>query len=154
MSIAVAEERLGAVTTAFGIVALVLGLLIVLGQLISVVNFPLAQRLGLQEKDEGTDLLHRHLELNTARWDLAVLWTLVLAGVVMLADASWWPWAVLIAGGISIDTGGREIAKILGLRAEGIRVGSADEVNLLFGFLALISAVGTALVGYSLAVLA
>ena len=141
-------------TIAFGIVALLFGLIIVIGQAISVVDFELAQRLGLQEKDETTDVLHRRLELNTARWDVIVLWTLVLAGVVMLVETAWWPWVALIAGGISIDTGGREIGKIIGLRAEGIRVGTQEEARLLYGFNGLISAVGLVLVSYSLAVLA
>lgn len=141
-------------TIALGIVALLLGLVIVVGQLVSVVDFPLAQWLGLQEKDEGTDPLYRRLELNTARWDLLVLWTLPLAGVLMLVDSTWWAWMALVAGGIAVDTGGREIAKILGLRWEGARVGTPSEARFVRGFLAVISAVGLALVGHSLVVLA
>jgi hypothetical protein len=62
--------------TVTGIVCLVFGLLCFIGQLISVINFDLAQQLGLQERDEATEPLYRQLELNTARWDLAVLWML------------------------------------------------------------------------------
>lgn len=83
-------------TVALGIVALAVGLVVVTGQLISTLDFARAQRLGLQERDEETDPLHRRLELNTARWDLFVLWTLPLAGVAMLIDASWWSWVALI----------------------------------------------------------
>ena len=63
-----------------GIAALLVGLLGLVGQLISAIDFQLAQKLGLQEKDEETDHLYRHLELNTARVDVLVLWTLVVAG--------------------------------------------------------------------------
>ncbi len=137
---------------ALGIVALLLGALVVVGQFISTVDFQLAQRLGLQEKDEATEPLFRHLELNTARWDLLVLWTLPLAGVLMVAENSWWPWVALIAGGILVDTAGREAAKGLGLRAEGVRIGAPNEVRVYFGFFALMAAVGLALIIYSLAV--
>ena len=37
------------------------------GQLLSVVDFRRAQRLGLQERDEDSDALFRYLERNTAR---------------------------------------------------------------------------------------
>ncbi|UCG52291.1 MAG: hypothetical protein JSW58_01695, partial [Candidatus Latescibacterota bacterium] len=116
-----------------------------LGQIVSVVNFKLAQRLGLQEKDEATDPVFRYLERNTARWDMFVLWTLPVAAVLMLIEHSWWPYAALLAGGIYIDTGGREAAKILGLQAEGVKFGSASEVRLFFGYIASMTIIGLAL---------
>lgn len=124
-----------------------------LGQLVSSVDFQLAQRLGLQERDEETGPLYRRLELNTARWDLFVLWTLPLAGVLMLVGHAWWPYAALVARGVHVDAGGRETAKVLGLRAQGVRIGSAREVRLALVLLPLLTVVGAALVVYSLTVL-
>jgi hypothetical protein len=138
---------------ALGIIAL-LGGFLVLGQLISVVNFEFAQKVGLQEKDEATDPLFRHLELNTARWDQFVLWTLPFTGALMLADHSWWPYVALIAGGVHVDTAGREVVKHLGLRSQGVRIGAAQEVRLYFGALAVMAAIGLALIGYALTDLA
>ena len=138
---------------ALGIVALVVGSVGFIGQLVSAVDFRLAQTLGLQEKDEETDPLYRRLELNTARWDLFVLWTLPVAGALMLAGHAWWPVAALVAGGIHVDVGGRETAKLLGLRAGGVRVGSAREIRLGLTLLPLLTFVGLALVVYSLTVL-
>lgn len=135
-----------------GIVALIVGLVGFFGQLISAIDFRLAQRLGLQEKDEGTDRLYRHLELSTARVDLLVLWTMILAGVLMIVDHSWWPWVALVAGGVHVDAGIREIGKIRGLVAEGVRVGTPAEARLGIGFLAFVSVVGLALVAYALTV--
>ena len=140
-------------TVALGVVALLLGSVGLAGQLISVLDFELAQRLGLQEKDGGTDPLFRHLELNTARWDLFVLWTLPLAGIGMLIDATWWPWAALIAGGAYVDAGGREVFKLLALRTEGVPVGTGRETRLGLGFLTLMVAVGIALIVHALVVL-
>lgn len=138
---------------ALGIAALLFGSVGFLGQLVSSVDFRLAQRLGLQERDEETEPLYRHLELNTARWDLFVLWTLPLAGVLMLAQHAWWPYAALVAGGIHADAGGREAAKVLGLRAQGVRIGSARDVRVALVFLPLLTVVGAALVVYSLTIL-
>jgi hypothetical protein len=97
--------------------------------------------------------MHRRLELNTARWDVLVFWTLPLAGVAMLIDVSWWPWVALIAGGVSVDAGGREVSKFLAVRSEGVRVGTEQEGRIYVGFLALTLAVGLALIAHSLAVL-
>ncbi len=103
------------------------GWLLYVGQLISVVNFPLAQRHGLQEPPEQTDPLYSRLELYAARWDVLCLWILPLTGVLILLEHPWWPYAALIGGAIFVDAGGRETAKVLGLRKEGVRSGSSRQ---------------------------
>jgi len=137
--------------TVTGFVCVLFGLVCVVGQLISVVNFPFAQKLGLQEKNETTDLIYRRLEHNTARWDLVVLWTLPAAGILMLIDHSWWPYLTLIAGGICVDTSGREIAKVLGLGRQGVKTGSEVEKRLFFAFLGTIFLIGVWCVAFALA---
>ena len=101
-----------------------------LGQLVSVVDFGLAQRLGLQEKPENVDPLFGRLELQAARWDLLWLWILPAAGVLMLLDHAWWPYVALVGGGATVDTGGREAVKVIGLRAGGVRTGTPGEDRL------------------------
>ena len=129
-------------TIATGIICLVLGMIVLIGQIISTVNFRFAQRLGLQEKDDDTDPLFRRLELNTARWDVLVLWTLPAAGLLMLADHIWWPYLALVAGGISIDTAGRETVKVLGLGKHGVKTGSGKETKLYSCFMAGLFLIG------------
>lgn len=136
-----------------GLVALVVGLVGVAGQFVSVVDFPLAQRLGFQEKADGTDALYIRLESNTARWDLMVLWTLPVAGVLMLLDHRWWPAFELLAGAVTLDTGGREAAKILGLRAAGVRVGEERETRIGLGFLVAMAGIGLVLAAHAFTVL-
>ena len=135
---------------ASGIVFVLFGLVGVVGQLISTVNFELAQKLGLQEKDAETEPLFRRLELNTARWDLFVIWTLPLAGVLMLIDHSGWPYLSLVAGGVHVDTAGREAAKLLGLKAQGIRIGADKEVRLALFFFGVMAAIGVWAIVYGL----
>ena len=110
----------------FGILCLV-ALLLYVGQAISVANFSLAQRFGLQESPKHTDPIFNHLELWTARWDLWVLWTLPAAGILMWLDHWLWPFAAIIGGGAFVDAGGREAAKVFGLKGKGVRIGSRRE---------------------------
>jgi hypothetical protein len=118
------------------------GTLLYAGQLISIINFPLAQRLGLQEKADNADRLSTQLELMTARWDVAWLWIPPIAGVLMLLDHALWPAASLIAGGVYVDAGGREWAKILGLRAHGVPIGSAGERVVIYAAYAFLILTG------------
>ena len=116
---------------------IVVGLLFLLlwaiyaGQLVSVTDLTRAQRWGLQEQPGNVDPLFTRLEVWTARWDLATLWTLPVAGVLMVADHSWWPYVAMIGGAVFVDTGGREAAKVLALRESGVRWGSASERRLI-----------------------
>ncbi len=115
---------------ALAIICILYGAFGWLGQLISGIDYPMAQRLGLQESDEGTDLLFRHAEANAARWDSLVLWTLVAAGVLMLIDHPWWPSLSLVAGGIYLDGAGRESAKYMSLHKSGVRIGTSKQVRI------------------------
>jgi hypothetical protein len=112
------------------------------GQLVSVVNLPLAQRLGFQEKPENVDALYRRDTSGTARWDLLSMWTLPVAGILMLINHSWWPYLALIGGGVYVDTGGRQAIKLLGYRSEGVRVGTQHNVRRALGVYALFVIVG------------
>ena len=116
--------------TLLAVIMIAFGALGWVGQLISAVRFPLAQRWGLQEGDRETDPLFRRDSLHAARWDAIVLWTLIFAGVLMLVDHPWWPGAALVAGGIYLDGAGRDYLKYSGLRASGVRVGSGNEIRV------------------------
>ncbi len=126
----------------FGWIFLLIPGLLVAGQLVSVVNFPLAQRLGLQEKAGASDPMKLRAELYAARWDLLVLIWLPLAGVLMLLDHAAWPILCLIGGAVFVDAGGREAVKILGMKAGGVRVGTPAEQALMFGTYLLMGALG------------
>ena len=90
------------------------------GQALSAVNPGLAVRLRLQDSGGDPDDLTHRLEMWTARFDVLTLWTLPVAGVLMLIDHSWWPYAAMIGGGAYIDGLGRYMFTILGLREKGV----------------------------------
>ena len=128
----------------------VVALLLYCGQLVSVANLRLAQRLGLQESPVHSDPIFGHLELWTARWDLWILWMLPAAGILMLIDHWSWPYAAMISGGAFVDAGGREAFKVLGLTEQGVRVGSRGEFLLAMTVYAYLVAAGSLSIGIGL----
>ena len=134
-----------------GWIWLIAGGLLYAGQLISTVNFPLAQRLGLQERPDNVDPVIGQLERKAAGWDLIAIWTAPVAGLLMVWNDTLWPAASLVAGAIYLDAGGREWAKILGLRAHGVPVGSAKERAIIFGTFAFFIITGIAGIALGLA---
>ncbi len=125
-----------------GIICIAFGGFGWLGQMISAMNFPLAQKWGLQEKDDHTDEVFRRAELHTAKWDIYILWPLILAGILMLLNDPWWPYVSLISGGIYIDTAGREVAKFVSLKQSGVRVGSGRDLRIAAFFFSLMALIG------------
>jgi len=128
---------------------LALGGALYLAQVISSVNFRLAQRLGIQEKPEVTDSLLQRSERYTAYWDLFVLGWLPVSGVLMIIDHEWWPIASLIGGAIYLDTSGREAVKNVSFRHEGIKMGTYKQQRLFFSSYICMALVAVALIIYS-----
>jgi len=124
-----------------------------LAQVISSVNFKLAQRLGIQEKPEVTDPLLQRSEQYTAYWDLVTLWWLPLAGVLMIINHEWWPIMSLIGGAIYLDTSGREAAKSISFRHEGIKIGTDKQQRLFFASYIVMAVIAIILIVYSINVL-
>lgn len=122
-------------------------------QVISSVNFPLAQKLGLQESPEQADPLLQRSEQYTAYWDLLTLGWMPLAGVLMVFDASVWPLFALIGGSIYFDTAGREALKILSFKYEGVKVGSPKQHKWFFSTYFIMALLGLVAVVYSLSAL-
>ena len=108
-------------------------------QIISSINFPLAQRLGIQEKPETSDTLLQRSERYTAYWDLLTLLWLPVSGVLMVINHFWWPVVSLIGAAIYLDTSGREAAKNLSFRHEGLKAGTVKEQRVFFSSFRLLT---------------
>jgi len=121
-----------------------------IAQIISTINFPLAQRLGIQEKAETSDSLLQRSERYTAYWDLITLMWLPLAGVLMIIDHQWWPIMSLIGGAIYFDTAGREAVKNLSFQHEGIKVGTENERRVFFASYIVMAVIAIVVIVYSL----
>ena len=119
------------------------------GQLISSVNFPLAQKLGLQENPAEADLLLQRAERYTAYWDLVTLGWLPLSGILMVLNISAWPLFALIGGAIYLDAAGREAVKILSFKREGIRIGPPKQQRLFFITYYIMAVLAVVIIVYS-----
>jgi len=125
---------------------LVVGGALYLAQVISSINFTLAQRLGIQEKPEVTDPLLQKSERYTAYWDLLTLVWLLLSGVLMIIDHDWWPIISLVGGAIYLDASGREAAKNISFRHEGIKIGTDKQQRLFSASYVVMAVIGIALI--------
>ena len=103
-----------------------------LAQVISFLNFPLAQRPGIQEKSETSDGLLQRSERYTAYWDLLTLLWLPVGGIVMALNHSRWPVVSLIGGSMYLDAAGREAVKNLSFQYEDIKSGTIKKQQILF----------------------
>lgn len=133
-----------------GLTVFLLGGFLYVAQVISSVNFKLAQRLGIQERPEKTDSILQTAERLTAYWDLLTLGWLPLAGLLMIIDHVWWPIMALLGGALYLDASGREAAKIIAFRKEGIRLGTVQQQRLFFASYIVMAAIGLGLIGYSI----
>ena len=121
------------------------------GQLISSISFPLAQKIGFQEDPENTDLLLQTAEKYVAYWDLITIIWMPLSGVLMIIGSPYWPVVSLIAGAIYFDASGREAAKMLSFKHEGIRVGSSTQHKIFFSTYFVMAILGVIVILRSLA---
>lgn len=129
---------------------LLLGGFLYTAQVISSINFKLAQRLGIQEDPEESDSILQTAERFTAYWDLLTLGWLPLAGLLMIFDHDWWPIVALLGGAIYFDASGREAAKIISFRKEGIRLGTSQQQRVFLSSYVVMAVVGLGLIGYSI----
>ena len=132
-----------------GWVLLILGVALYVAQVISSINFKFAQRLGIQENPADTDPVLQRSERYTAYWDMVTLGWLPLAGILMIFDHPWWPILSLIGGAIYFDTAGREAAKILSLKHEGVRMGSVGQQKAFFASYIAMAVLAVVLISYT-----
>ena len=129
---------------------LMLGGFLYLAQLISSINFELAQKLGIQEAPGETDTIVKTAEQYVAYWDLVTLGWVPIAGLLMIIDHHWWQIIALIGGAIYFDTSGREAAKFLSLKKEGIKLGTIKQQQMFFSSYIAMAVVGLFVMIYSL----
>lgn len=116
-----------------------------IGQFVSAFWPIAAARLGLTEPESDVDAAFYADARGEAYWDIATLWTLPTAGVLMLLDSNLWPILALIGGGSYLYFAGRGIAVRLVMRRRMIRIGDRQSVGIgmiflgVWGLVALIT---------------
>lgn len=126
---------MAAVTIAWGLVVTALSLLCWGGQLLSLVAPDLATKLGLIEDEADVEPVFWADVRGEALWDVATLWSLVVAGVLLLVGSDAWAYFGLAGGGAYLYFTGRGIVVRVTMMRRGFRVGGAESARV--GLIAL-----------------
>ncbi|MCK5251154.1 MAG: hypothetical protein KAJ98_14375 [Spirochaetaceae bacterium] len=108
-----------------------------IGQLISTFRPGTAVKLGVMERESDVDPVFHVDVRGEAAWDTAILWTLPLAGVLLMKNIPGWVYFGLIGGGMYLYFAGRGIIVRIKMLRRGIRIGNKDALIGIFVFLSL-----------------
>ena len=131
----------------WGLVIIGLGLLAWGGQALSWFAPATAVRLSLADAEDRVDAVFWADGRGEALWDAFSLWTLPLAGVLLIAGHEAWTWFGLLGGGMYLYFGGRGIFARVELRRHGHLIGEPADVRLgltallIWGVAGLITAI-------------
>ncbi|HSF84197.1 MAG TPA: hypothetical protein VLG28_00885 [Acidimicrobiia bacterium] len=125
----------------WGVVLVILGLIGWGGQLLSWLRPATAVRLGVMEAEEDVEPVFWVDIRAEAAWDSLVLWTLPVAGALLLLDEPAWAYFGLVGGGMYLYFAGRGIFARRTMQRRGMRIGDEQSVPMNVGFLALWGAV-------------
>ena len=109
---------------AWGVVIILTSMVAWGGQVLAWRNPDLAGRLGLADVESEVDPTFWLDGSAEAAWDSLVLWTMPVAGLLLLADQDWWPYLGLVGGGSYLYFAGRGIAVRVTMRRHGVEIGS------------------------------
>lgn len=132
---------------AWGVVIVVTSTICWGGQVVSWLAPDLAVRLGLADSADDVDRTFWLDGRGEAAWDAFVLWTLPLAGLLLMVDHDWWRYLALIGGGSYVYFAGRGIFVRVRMRRDGIEIGSDSAIRTaltaltIWGVIALITVV-------------
>lgn len=118
----------------WGIVVVLLSLLSWGGQAMSWFAPTLAERWNLTEAEADVEPALWADGRGEALWDTFLLWTMVVAGVLLIADASSWAYFGLIGGGMYLYFGGRIVFTRVAMERRGLRIGAPQNVRLGYIF--------------------
>ena len=121
------------------------GILCWLGQVINASSPALAARLGLTEPESDVDPTYFVDGRGEAIWDAMILWTLPVAGILLILNSPWWIYFGLVGGGMYLYFAGRMLVVRLAMQRHSIRIGKPETVKLfnavliLWGLLAVVT---------------
>ena len=121
----------------WGAVVVVLSVLSWGGQALSWFAPTTAVRWKLMEAEDDVDPAFWADVRAEALWDTFTLWTMVVAGVLLIADVDAWAYFGLVGGGMYVYFGGRGIFARAALARRGLRIGSRENVRLGYVFSAV-----------------
>lgn len=113
----------------WGVVIALLALLAWGGQTYALFSPEAAARLTLTEAEDEVDPAFWADVRGEATWDFFTLWTLLVAGILLIVDAAAWPYFGMIGGAVYVYFGGRGVLTRRELQRRHLRIGSAAGVK-------------------------
>ena len=96
-----------------------------------------ATKLGLTEPEADVDPTFYADVRGEAFWDTAILWTLPVAGVLLVLNSPVWVYFGLVGGGMYLYFAGRGIVVRRLMQRRGIRIGTPETLKVAYIFLIL-----------------
>lgn len=121
----------------WGVVLFIISSIAYFGQAISTFWPETAVRLGLTEAEADVDPTFYADVRGEAIWDTAVLWTLPVAGVLLLLNNPVWVYFGLAGGGMYLYFAGRGIVVRRVMQRSGVRFWTPQTLRVIYFFLAL-----------------
>lgn len=121
----------------WGVILIVISSVGYFGQLISAFWPGTAEKLGLTEPESAVDATFHTDGRGEAYWDTAILWTLPVAGVLLVLNNPIWVYFGLVGGGMYLYFAGRGIVVRWVMQGQGIRIGMPDTLKVAYTFLFL-----------------
>ena len=101
-----------------------------------------AVRLSLTESDDAVDAAFSADGRGEALWDTLTLWTMPVAGVLLIADNDAWTYFGLVGGAMYLYFAGRGVFTRIAMRRRGVQVGTQQNVTLALIFLTIWGVMG------------
>ena len=121
----------------WGIVLVASSLLCWGGQTIVYFAPAIGARLGLSETEADVEPAFWADVRGEALWDFLTLWTLVMAGVLLIIDHPAWAYFGLVGGSMYLYFAGRGILTRVVMLRRGLRIGTAKGVKVALAFLSI-----------------
>jgi len=124
--------------TFIGIIVIVVGLLVWIGQLLSFVAPDIATKIGLNSPEEEMDQSLYIIETKAnGLSDILLTWMLPLSGLLMIFEHKAWPFFALLGSGIYIYFALLTIFSRIFLKKRGRMVGSPADERIAYVFSAI-----------------
>ena len=136
-----------------GIVLIVLSLLAWGGQTISWLKPDTAVKLTLMEAEEDVEPTFWADIRGEAAWDALTLWTMPVAGILLIANVDAWAYFGLVGGGMYVYFAGRGLFTRLAMQRRNLRIGSPSGVTVGLTFLAIWQLMGVITIAAAVAAL-
>ena len=130
--------------TLIGIVVIVVGLIVWVGQTLSFIAPDIATKLGVNSPEEEMDQSLYIIETKAnGLSDILLTWTLPLSGLLMIFDHKAWPFLALIGSGMYIYFALLTIFTRIFLKRRGKKVGrlSAEKTAYVFSAIWVLSSI-------------